>query len=544
MGFLDWLFRGRKDAAKDDDATPKTFPWDAHPSIYEHIKAHIRPGQNGLAEGGDTLPDEERIAGKSQVRWAAGAMDGVFSHHVGAGKHDDDAESLVSLIREYCAAPTVANKAKVYEFLVEKDTLGLIDPVIKRITQEAGINHGRLYDLCMSLAKESPDRGPVKFGIAILGLYREAGNHELFHTLGRNDEFTLFCAVALSNAVENPEAELWALAKQVDGWGRIHIVERLAGTENPEIKDWLLRDGYKNSVMYEYLAYTCATSGGLLTALDRENVDDELLAAASDILRALIAGGPAEDIDCYEDGAATVELYVGHAGRKAVSLDHFLTVATIRDFLANDEADWDSRRQHGWTPERRAALAGQCSSFIDRPEWRERIVDGLRSEDEVVFFNADGAANVLGIDTWDYHWERLRASPRKSNRWFPVMKACNEARIAGVIALASEHIPTHEIATGPGSEMGLGPGYEVHGCLDFILQELGRFPGHGDGLVRVGLKSPVVRNRNMALRALAEWGKDRWPEGMEAALAESIAVEPDDDVRGRMEKVAAGGSFD
>ena len=31
-----------------------------------------------LTEGGDTLPDEERIAAESRIRWAAGAMDGVM----------------------------------------------------------------------------------------------------------------------------------------------------------------------------------------------------------------------------------------------------------------------------------------------------------------------------------------------------------------------------------------------------------------------------------------------------------------------------------
>jgi hypothetical protein len=471
-------------------------------------------------------------------------MDGVFSHHVGDGKNEEDAESLLSHIREYCDAPTVANKARVYRFLVENDTLGFVDPLIERLTQEAAINHDRLYDLSMSLATESPDRGPVKFGVAILGLYQGTGNEDLFHTLGRHDEFTLYCAVALSNSTENPEAQLWELAKQVDGWGRIQIVERLAGTEDPEIKDWMLREGYKNSVMYEYLAYTCATTGNLLSALDKEDVDDELLDSAGEIIQALLAGGPAEDIDCYEDGAAALRLYVGHAERKAVTLAHFLTVNGIRDFVTDEEADWNARRQQGWTPENRIALAHQCSAILDRPEWRDRIQDDLHSQDEVVFFNADRAANVLGIDTRDVHWERLKSSPRNSGRWFHVMKTCSEDRIADVMALANEHIPMHEISTGPASEAGLGPGFEVHGCLDFILQELGRFPGQGEQLIRAGLKSPVIRNRNMALRALSEWGKGNWPDGMEAALAASLASEPDDEVRKSMQKVAAGEPFD
>jgi hypothetical protein len=54
---------------------------------------------------------------------------------------------------------------------------------------------------------EAPDREPVKFGIAILGLFRQPADEELFQALGRHDEFTLFCAVALTNSSEDHDEE-------------------------------------------------------------------------------------------------------------------------------------------------------------------------------------------------------------------------------------------------------------------------------------------------------------------------------------------------
>ena len=45
--------------------------------------------------------------------------------------------------------------------------------------------------------------------------------------LGGQDEFSLFAAVALGRTAAYPEQRLWELAKQVHGWGRIQIVERL-----------------------------------------------------------------------------------------------------------------------------------------------------------------------------------------------------------------------------------------------------------------------------------------------------------------------------
>jgi hypothetical protein len=78
----------------------------------------------------------------------------------------------------------------------------------------------------------------------------------------------------------NSERQLWELAKSVDGWGRIACVERLSKTTDPEIRDWILRTGYRNSIMTEYLAYIAATTGGLVAALRGADVDRDLLTAA------------------------------------------------------------------------------------------------------------------------------------------------------------------------------------------------------------------------------------------------------------------------
>src|SRR5262249_5598142 len=161
-------------------------------------------------------------------------------------------------------------KAAVYHHVIAEHVVSIIDPVIEATVNEAGLNHQRLYELAHSFVTEAPDREPVKFGIAILGLFRNPDDAELFETLGPHDELTLFWAVARKTAGE-AAAALWALARNVTGWGRIHVVERLADTENPAVKDWLLREGYRNSVMYEYLAATCARAGGLLAALSADH---------------------------------------------------------------------------------------------------------------------------------------------------------------------------------------------------------------------------------------------------------------------------------
>lgn len=466
MGIFSYFFgKGDDKPAPDVENVSELYPWDANSSIYEHIRSHIRPGEKRLADGWETLPDEDALAARSEtsLRWAAGALDGVMGHHMSAGEAEKEMEQANVLILTYCREPTARNKAAVYKFLVEHEVLSIIDPLIEKLVQQPNVDHERLYELAHSLATDSPDRSPVKFGVAMLGLFQGAGNEELFHTLGRHDEFTLFCAVALSNASENPEIELWKLAQNVDGWGRIQIVERLTETEDPRIKDWLLREGFKNSVMNEYLACICARSGGLLAALSEDEIDQELLSSAGDLIVALISGGPAEDMDDYEDGAAVVERYLGHLEVRATALDQLLAVATIQRYVADEEADWSTRSERGWTDEKRAGFREKCASIISQPHWKECASEMLQSDDRFEFSRGSQAAEVLGIDTWEQHWKRLRNSPMDSWCWSQVMHRCNEARITEVVEFAEEYLPLDKVATGPGDEMGLGFGFEQIG---------------------------------------------------------------------------------
>jgi hypothetical protein len=540
MGVLDWLFgKSREEPVEASES----FPWDHRPSVYEHIKAHIRSGQEGIAKGGTTLPDEERIAAKSRIKWAAGAMDGVCTHHMGS-KDTDNASQLLKLVLAYSISPTVRNKATVYDLLLEQGAVSLVDPFLESLREQTSVNHDRLYDLAKSLTTESPDREPVKFGIAVLGLYGQPLDSELFRTLGRHEEFTLFCAVALGNTCEDGETELWELAKQVDGWGRIHLVERLSKTENPKIKDWLLRDGYKNSVMYEYLAFPCAAGGGLLAALERGEVDDDLLVSAAEIIQALIVGGPAQNMDDYQDGAIVAHLFLNKMEKQGHALAEFLAVSGLGGFLSDKEADWQARSERGWTLEQREEMMRQCSGIIQQPQWRDRVLAGLGSGNEQEFYNADRAARVLQIDAWPFHWERLKKQPLQSSGWFGVMRDCDASRITDVIALAESTLPLQIIASGPGMEMGFGPEYEGHTCLGYILQELGRFPGLGMSLIETGLRCATIRNRNMALKALSEWKKENWPSNVVSLLKVAFEREPDQEVKRRMGNVLAGKPLD
>ena len=63
-----------------------------------------------------------------------------------------------------------------------------------------------------------------------------------------------------------------------------------------------------------------------------------------------------------------------------------------------------------------------------------------------------------------------------------------------------------------------------------------RFPGRGAPLIEAGLKSLVVRNRNMAVAALSARSREQWSSRLEKSLDRAAECEPDDGVRDRMQK--------
>ncbi|WP_345472712.1 hypothetical protein [Actinoallomurus oryzae] len=132
--------------------------------------------------------------------------------------------------------------------------------------------------------------------------------------LGALEELTLYAVVALMKTQPDRQRAVYELARWVKGWGRIHAVERLEGSDDPEIKAWLLREGFRNDVMNEYLAHLAATTGDLYTALLGPDVDKALFEGAGGILAALALGGPAKDMTDYDDGVPTMHRYAELVG--------------------------------------------------------------------------------------------------------------------------------------------------------------------------------------------------------------------------------------
>jgi len=513
-------------------------PWGSASSIYAHIVAHVDTARPiGLSDEGYLLPDEH-ASDPDKISFAPGAMDGVMSHHGASKPKDQIVSELYAALKRAIESASESNIRALYLLIKDGSALGAIDALIERIRSERALDAGRLYEIVHWFSTHAAHREPVKFSMALLGLLRGNDDSEIFLMLGRHDEFTLYAAVAISGNVSYGERVLWKLAKTVEGWGRIHAVERLAGTTDPEIKNWLLREGYRNAVMYEYLACICARAGDLHIALQADRIDDELLNSAAEIVDTMIIGdgGPAEGLSDYERGCAVVCALLEHGKGTFVSVSHYSFLSRLRDWL-DEHQSGERKLQHDWSADAVNRISACLSDILAEDHWKHEISSALEFGGRQQFWNASRVCHKFGIDPFPYFYARTEAGEED---WGDLMRNSDPQRIDQVLELGLKRIPLDKIATGPRNEMGLGPGYAAHTALDFILQDLEKFPGKGWTLIAAGLQSPVVRNRNMSIRAISRWDRKDWPREAVAALNRLKEFETNDDIRNRIEDLLAG----
>jgi hypothetical protein len=514
-------------------------PWLRPPSIAQHIRTHLDPVTGRLSPEGVVLPDEAAVAGVGDLRWAPGAKDGAFGHHFG-GTNSDQAQVIIDHLLIIAEHDSSQAKVTLYELLRDNFVLSVIDPVLETlITRQLNLSP-YLHRFARLLASEAPDRGPVKLAIGLLGVVGDPDDVELVVLLGRHDEFTLYSAVALNTMLSEPEQELWRLAQLVHGWGRIQLVERLAGTSNPDIKAWMLREGFRNGVMYEYLAYICATTGELSTVLAVGPMDDELLDSVGEIIEALLSGGPAKDINDYVDAAFSLQHYLARLATAPRSLGRLTIVASIVHYLEDEDWHDSERGRNGWTPHLREQVRDDARQYLAEPGWRELVAVELESEDEMRLRIAARAARAIGVDLWPMYWARLQANPQDVNCWLLMMSWVTDATIKQVVELAVQELPLQTLGSGPSEARGVGKGSNAYRLFDTIVPRLAKHPGLGWPIIASALRSPVIRHRNQALRTLATWKQENWLPTVRVALEAALIEEPTDKVRVRIERVLRG----
>lgn len=513
--------------------------WRTNASIYKFLTDNLNE-EGRLKDSASDLPDE-KPTNENEVRWAPGLLDSMF----GAQDSDESklkAAELVKLLRHISEYGDKRSEAHFYQLITERDSIiGIIDDFLERAINLSMPINPYLFEFAKDLAFKTNHRNSVKVGVALIGICKDKSVINEIKTIGLHDEFTLFSIVAISNISNDIVNDFWEIAKKVDGWGKIHIVERLAKMELPNtVKNWLIIDGYKNSIMYEYLAYTCAVNGDLHDVLKQDRVEISIFKASADIIAALIAGGPAEDISHYQFASILIENFVRHAKVQANDVSHFIVLNQVKDFLTDIQSDIAEQSKNGWTQDIISNCLIDIVEVLSNKNWSELAVLALNSSDNMTFWNGKQAAKMLNIDIWETVWQKLKVNPFESSLWYDVVHEAKPENADAVIEFATKVIPLKELATGPKDSLGLGPEFIKHQSLDYVITFLENYPLKGEPIILTALDSPVTRNRNMAIKVLCKWGKSNWSESILTKLEHLSEIEPNVSTKESISRVLNG----
>ena len=275
-------------------------------SIFEHVRAHVDPDGTGLLEGGADLPDDDEFRLDSGIRFAPGAGEGVLTRYW-AGEEETSIEEAVAelhaaLVR-LADRPGRRTRKRARELLRRADARSYADPLRARLGSFLPRDPDRLHAEVRRIFLESDHREEVKLATVVLGPFGRAEDAELFRTIGRHEEFTLYAAIALADVVPDPLPEWRALLRHVSSWGKTELASLMLRDPQPEVRDLLLREGHGIGNALE-LAVGCR----LREALEVDEPDDELVRGAGEIIHSLVF--PVEspdDLTGYPEAGLAVE---------------------------------------------------------------------------------------------------------------------------------------------------------------------------------------------------------------------------------------------
>jgi len=491
---------------------PKPLPWLGRRPIEQFLKSW---------DGKTELPDDDA---QERIKFVAGGMDGVFAHHGGDSKPTGTGARVAREVIRAAKRDDDRSKAALYEAAMREPAQAIADEVLSGID---GADRDSVAATARWLVRNAPDREPVKLGLFLLGASGTAGDLPLLELFARHEEFTKFAAFAAGALLEDPVDAWMRMAQRVHGWGKIDLVERIAsrGAGRAEVREWLLRHGCSNFVMDEYLGHVCASAGRLHEAIAAEHVDDEMLQGMITIVLALTSeSGAAADIRDYEFAEPVILHLIRH-------LEAHPSFASQR--AAGTLLRWIDQTE-GRGEEFRDVVRRRCRAIVDQlapDELRARFYGSPQER-----WDAWRLAGIKGIDLWEDAFALLDASPYDSWLYQYVVASDDPMRQRRVIAFAEERLPLEQIASGPRDELGFGDDYLAHGALDMILQRMKDGDVFSERLVLAALRSPVTRNRNMALNAIE--ARQTVSRDVRAALAAAASIEPNAGTREQMGSLA------
>ena len=239
-------------------------------SIYEHILAHIEPGEPGLQPCGETLPDDEDATMTGEP-YREPRLDNV----------EERVDELHRALLELADRQDRRARNAVTERFRAGAQISLVRALAARLRNEPASDPDALYTELRTILFETRSREELKFAVVLVGTYERAEDADVFRALARHEEFTLFAAAALGYGADDWVGECLALLPDVSSGGATELSKLLLHPKDERVYSFLLR----RSVAIGHALNLGV--GWLCEALDSGDVDDDLRRGARSILDGL-----------------------------------------------------------------------------------------------------------------------------------------------------------------------------------------------------------------------------------------------------------------
>lgn len=466
-----------------------------------------------LEEKGSVPEDfclEEKGKDDNEIRFAPGALEGILGHH-SSGKGEDAGKLALFLKKHFNENPGEVVRLYEEEWKQQR-TATIRDEILKEIIDHReSYDAGKIMELAYTMMVEGTKIETVKMGLTLMALFDVSENEQIKRvllTLGCCEDFTEYVLVNISDWPGEEQNQVYfEFAKKLRGWGKIEAVERLEA-DTDEIKEWILCEGCKNSILYDYLGLICAEKCDFLERLRVGGLKEEEWKGASDIMEGLLGEGPCLGISALEGAEETIYWYLCESSKKKMEVESLRQVLDIRDYL--EDGGKNKRESYGGEEEnaegewKEKALC-KLTEILNNVDEKAVILQGLKDKK----YNAVYTARALKIDISGELFDLMQTDFETYYRYGdyflePIETGEDRYRMAlRYIRLCENHLDYAHLPTGMGNCRAFE--LDMHWNVDMVVQYLDRYPGEGQELIRVSLHAPVIRWRNMAARALEAW---------------------------------------
>lgn len=451
-------------------------------SILSYIKEHIKEG---------TLPDDfslPKIEDENQLTFEDGAMDGIRIYHMSGSEIDK--EKLVQILTLINEEAVNEATALLYDYCKTNTALNTIDEMQQYIIEhEEELEAGKFFEFAVEQVFEGTMPEVIKVGLSILELFdiEDENLKNIIRELGLSNEFTLF-VLFLMRKWENASEEIFELAKKVKGWGRIHAIEQLEVTTE-EMEVWLLTEGIHNTIIPEYSALTCYEKSNMQKRL-KQTMSYQEYHGAGQIIESLLneskGPGPVVGFSAVENPVELLHTFLEKSEEYSLAAEDYQIILTILDYVMQ-------RKEKEYME-----IAQKCQSILSS---KECIMTVKKAVKEGEYFEL---AKNLGLEYKEEVMNKIKSDLRKNYYHLNVLIS-EEQYVDELIALYEEQLPLDKMGTGADNKMGLGEEYKDYQVLIYLVQFLNRYVGKGIRLIKTALNSPVINNRNLAIKTLNDW---------------------------------------